>query len=115
MCRALTCEILKTIGFTTVHAAEDAEHALRTYDEHPEIRLVMTDLHMDGMDGLELANALRSRPTYPSPVVFVLSGDQQDQATSQRCHEAGVAAYICKPVHRANLQQMVQQWLPPDP
>jgi two-component system chemotaxis sensor kinase CheA len=60
-----------------------------------EIALVITDLEMPEMDGLELTQAIRARSDRSSlPVVIVTSrGDAEDR---RRGVEAGADAYIIK-------------------
>ncbi len=59
--------------------------------------LILLDISMPGMDGLELCHRLKGDPTTHSiPVIFVTAKDQeQDQERGLRC---GAADYITKPV-----------------
>ncbi len=64
MLRRLTCDILREEGYRAVPAADAAE-ALRAFEEE-EFDLLVTDFQMPGMNGVELARAVRDRnPHFP--------------------------------------------------
>ncbi|HEX8295976.1 MAG TPA: PAS domain S-box protein, partial [Chthoniobacteraceae bacterium] len=64
--------------------------------------LVVLDMHMPGMDGFELARAIKSDPRLRSPKVVVLTSlDRQNDADVLR--EMGVDAYLNKPLKNAPL------------
>ena len=75
--------------------ARDGAEALRVFGRDPLIKLVITDLEMPELDGLELTRAIRADPTRSSlPVVIVTShGSEEDQ---RRGIAAGADAYMAK-------------------
>src|ERR1700743_1021017 len=54
--RAYIAETLNALGYSTLQAGE-GEGALRLLREHPEVRLLLTDVVMPGMNGRQLAEA----------------------------------------------------------
>jgi DNA-binding NarL/FixJ family response regulator len=75
-----------------VEAGNGAE-ALTQLERHPDIELVLLDLHMPGMSGFDLLSELkRKRPALP---VVVLSSDET-RATVIDALERGATGYICK-------------------
>src|SRR5437879_8342097 len=64
--------------------------------------LAILDYHMPGMDGLELAQAIKADPALASVHVVILSSVSQrgHGATAQR---AGIAGFLTKPVRQAHL------------
>lgn len=63
LCR-LACDILRTEGYHAVPASS-ASQALAAF-EQDEFDLLVTNFHMPGMSGLELARAIRGRnPQFP--------------------------------------------------
>jgi nitrogen-specific signal transduction histidine kinase/CheY-like chemotaxis protein len=65
----LTVGMLQELGYATVSAVS-AEEALEQLDRHPDIALLLTDVIMPGMNGRQLADAVRvKRPGLP--VLFV--------------------------------------------
>lgn len=69
--RRFVVAVLRGAG-CLVHEAEDAETAIRLAEQHPGIRLLLTDVSMPGMDGDELAHALTQR--FPQMQVLLMSG-----------------------------------------
>ncbi len=92
--RELQRSILEAAGYQVVTARDGAE-ALRTVGRDPMIALVITDLEMPELDGLELTRAIRADPAHSSlPVVIVTShGSEEDQ---RRGIDAGADAYMAK-------------------
>jgi signal transduction histidine kinase/CheY-like chemotaxis protein/HPt (histidine-containing phosphotransfer) domain-containing protein len=65
-------------------------------------RLLITDMNMPDMDGLELIAAVRSRPALTATPVVVLSSEG-DRGDADRCRRLGVSALLYKPVRRREL------------
>jgi signal transduction histidine kinase/CheY-like chemotaxis protein len=73
-------------------------------------RLVLSDCHMPDRDGFDLIETMRGNPSFSRPVVLLLtSGDQAGDLA--RCRSLGVAAYLTKPVRRAELCAAVERAL----
>lgn len=79
-------------GIEIVEAGSGAE-ALAQLERHPDIDMVLLDLHMPGMSGFDLLSELKSR--FPSLPVVVLSSDET-RATVIDALERGATGYICK-------------------
>lgn len=90
-------------------AGNGAEGLERIRDERPD--LVLLDLVMPRMDGLELLERLRSelRPE-ERPYIIVLSGVSGD-VTVQRALRLGAAFYMVKPVNLAALEKRIHDRL----
>ena len=72
-CRETIAAMLSANGFSVV-IAEDGSEALRKIDHGVAFDLLLVDYAMPGMNGIELAEAVRARrPTVPA--VFVTGGD----------------------------------------
>ena len=92
--RELQRSILEAAGYR-VETARDGKAGLDRVTGDDEIALVITDLEMPEMDGLELTRAIRARGERSSlPVIVVTSrGDEEDR---RRGVEAGADAYVVK-------------------
>jgi two-component system chemotaxis sensor kinase CheA len=92
--RELQRSILEAAGYR-VETARDGKEGFERVSTDDEIALVITDLEMPEMDGIELTKAIRAHSTRSSlPVVVVTSlGDDEDR---RRGVEAGADAYIVK-------------------
>jgi CheY-like chemotaxis protein len=68
--------------------------------------VVLLDLSLPGMDGLELARTLRARPAATTPVLIALTGygEEQDRAASRA---AGIDHHLVKPVEIDELRRLL--------
>jgi len=78
-------------------SAADALHQLA----HHAVDLVLLDIHMPGLDGLELAKRLRQLQPVPPRVVFVTA----HAGHALQAFEIDAVDYLTKPVRRARLQE----------
>ena len=83
------------------HVVSDGGEALRTLDE---VELVLLDLHMPGIDGLETLTRIKQIDE-DMPVVMVSSVDVLDKVRS--CLTAGAFDYLLKPVDMSELYHTV--------
>ena len=79
------------------------EEALRNGDP---FRLILLDQQMPGLNGLDLASLVRSRPDLREIQMILLSSSLNRQE-SERADEIGVARALAKPVKRATLQEVI--------
>jgi DNA-binding NtrC family response regulator len=86
-------EILQEFG-AEVRQAESAEVALAQFDER-DWSLVVTDVRMPGMDGIDLLAQLKERS--PGTPILVMTGFA-DRRTIERAHESGALAVVNKPL-----------------
>lgn len=92
--RELQRSILEAAGYR-VTTARDGQEAWRMLLDDGSADLVVTDIEMPHMDGIELLQAIRARPALESlPVVVVTSRAGKDD--ERRGLEAGADAYISK-------------------
>ena len=93
MVRAMAVRALEQAGYTVL-AVESGDDALRMFEEQGErIRLVLTDVAMAGVDGLELGRRLAEiRPGLP---VLYMSGHPVDETARRGLHRGH--DFIAKP------------------
>jgi two-component system, chemotaxis family, sensor kinase CheA len=92
--RELQRSILETAGYPIV-TARDGRDALAVLDRDSQIALVLTDIEMPELDGMDLTRAIRANPARSSlPVVIVTSHGSDDER--RRGIEAGADAYMVK-------------------
>jgi CheY-like chemotaxis protein len=104
----LTRFLLEAGGFN-VQTAEDAEQALevlKTY--HP--LLILMDLQLPGMDGLELTRQLRANPVWSDVIIvaltaYAMKGDEENAMA------AGCDGYITKPVSTRTFASVVRGYM----
>jgi two-component system KDP operon response regulator KdpE len=86
---------LTTEGFTVVTASNGREGLCLAAAEHPD--LIITDISMPEIDGLQLVRQLRTQSEFESVPILVLTAfgpEQMDQAIN-----AGANRALNKPVH----------------
>lgn len=91
----MLAELLGVMGYQIV-TAPDGGTALKRYQQHRhEIALVITDLTMPQMNGIELTNALRALD--PQVKVMIVTGYQPD-ATTKKQLQGGEVRWLQKPI-----------------
>ena len=72
--------------------------------------LVISDIAMPGMTGIQLLEAMKNNPTVANvPVALMSSVDREPEA-----REAGCTAFIAKPFTIEDLLELLPQLVPPD-
>ncbi len=95
--------LLQALGHR-VQVAYSGQDALELFRAgKPDV--VISDLTMPGMDGYELARALRQEPSGQQAVIVVLSGYGQDQE-QEKARGAGFDYHLTKPASAADLRQL---------
>lgn len=79
-----------------VEKAASAEEALRKFQAGVKIDLLITDLNMPGMNGIELIREVRKLPAYKFvPILFLTTESQQSKKVEAKA--AGASGWIVKP------------------
>jgi len=106
--RQIISIILKSAGYKVVEAVSgnDAFSKMTGRD----FALVITDLRMPGMDGIEFIKQLRSESAYRSVPVIMLTSEFSDFKKSE-AEIAGVSEWIVKPFIRQQLLQSVRKFM----
>jgi CheY-like chemotaxis protein len=101
-------EILRSFGFV-VQQAHDALHAIELLQKTaPD--LILTDVMMPGMDGLEFIRHIRSDPKKSSIPTIVISAKARAEDI-QASKEAGADACLVKPFSARELSDVVHKFL----
>lgn len=100
--------ILKTIldseGYETYTAASGKEALAIARKIHPEI--VLTDLKMEGMDGIELLEAIPKEPFEPSIIIITAHGTISSAVEAVR---KGAFDYLTKPIDKDTLLLIIRR------
>ena len=87
--------ILSKAGYA-VEKAANAEEALRKFGGGIKADLLITDLNMPGMNGIELIKEVRKLPAYKfMPILFLTTESQQSRKLEAKA--AGASGWIVKP------------------
>jgi CheY-like chemotaxis protein len=92
-----------------VHTAGDAESALLILsDLRPD--LILMDVQLPGMDGLELARRLKSSPTHRDSCIVALTAYAM-KGDEEKALAAGCDGYLSKPIDTRTFPKLVATYL----
>lgn len=107
--RILLTEILRAIGVRNLYEAGDGAEALQLMRTHA-IDVVIADLAMEPIDGIEFTRLLRNAPDSPgqmTPVIMVTGHSTERRVKEAR--DAGANEFLAKPVTaRGVLERIVE-------
>ena len=111
--RQVALRQLQLLGLQA-EAASSGQQALALW-RHKPFALLLTDLHMPGMDGYELVHRLRAEeaPGERRPMLALTANALKGEAA--RALQAGMDDCLTKPITLAALHQALARWLGADP
>jgi CheY-like chemotaxis protein len=91
-------------------SAETGRDAIALLQAQPDVDVVLMDIMMPEMDGIDTMRAIRKFPQFNSlPIIAVtakaMKGDRE------KCIEAGAWDYLSKPVDTDQLLSVLRSWL----
>jgi len=104
----LAVKLLKDAGFAVITAGNGREALDRL--EQKEVDLVLMDIQMPEMDGLEAARHIRAQGKHADLPIIAMTAHAMAGDRS-RCLEAGMNDYLSKPVRQDLLIGMISRWL----
>ncbi|HMV98655.1 MAG TPA: PAS domain S-box protein [Acidobacteriota bacterium] len=103
--RSILRELMISWGMHS-EEAEDGLQALakleEARDEGRKFDFAILDLMMPGMDGFDLAHAIRANPAYESIKLILLTSFSQ-RGHGEKARQAGIATYLTKPIRQSQL------------
>ncbi|MBF0179712.1 MAG: PAS domain S-box protein [Magnetococcales bacterium] len=107
--RQVAVELLEANGLL-VSVAGDGEAALAQL-ERERFELVLLDLQMPGMDGFEVARAMRRDPRFGSLPILAMTAHAM-AGDRERCLDAGMNDHLAKPIDPDRLFEALVRWIP---
>ena len=105
-------EIRKGVySFDFALSGEEAIHLLKGR-EPPKVVLVLSDINMPGMTGIELLEEIRKH--WPDVGVFMITA-YGDQSTETKARNLGAARFLTKPVDFGRLKEDLAEMVELDP
>jgi PAS domain S-box-containing protein len=101
-------KLLTSVGFS-VRTAENGEAALRTWAEW-EPQLILMDVHMPVMDGLEATRRIRTTPRLRQPKIVALTASAMNH-DRQSAVESGADDFVAKPCREDELLETMRSLL----
>jgi two-component system chemotaxis response regulator CheY len=101
--RALLRALLNSAGIKEIAEASHGGSALQMLREHKS-DLVLSDLAMKPMDGLEFTRRVRNSDASPNPFVpIIMITGHTEKHRVEAARDAGVTEFLAKPITAANL------------
>lgn len=95
--------------FAFALSGEDALNFL--HDHHSEVILILSDINMPGMTGLELLSRIRHDYEKPPPVVMMITAYGDEENRSQAI-DRGANEFLTKPLDFTLLKDKLHTFLP---
>jgi CheY-like chemotaxis protein len=93
-----------------VEIARNGREALEHLRQHPGVDLVLMDIMMPVMDGLEATREIRKQPQFAKlPIIALTAKAMIDDR--EKCLEAGANDYIAKPLDVDKLLSLTRVWI----
>lgn len=107
--RVLLSEILRALGVKDIFEANDGAEGLQMMRNHA-IDIVMTDLSMQPLDGIDFVRLLRNSPDSPNqlcPVIMITGHSTFARVNEAR--DAGVNEFLAKPLTARGVVERIHQ------
>jgi CheY-like chemotaxis protein len=94
-----------------VEVGRNGFEAIEKLDQHPDIDLVLMDVMMPGMDGLEATRHIRTDARFTRlPIIAITAKAMKDD--QEQCLAAGASDYLAKPIDLSRLYSLLRVWMP---
>jgi two-component system chemotaxis response regulator CheY len=105
--RALIRAVIEDMGDFNIVEAGSGFEALKLLPTR-EFNLVITDVNMPDINGLELIHFIKSNPRY-SHIPLIIVSTERSEEDKKRGIALGAMSYITKPFKAQELQEVVRQ------
>jgi CheY-like chemotaxis protein len=98
------CDVVAFLGHTVEAVHDGATAVARVRERHPDV--VLCDIGLPGMDGYEVAKAIRAEPDLAGVRLVAVSGYAQPEDRA-RARQAGFDAHVAKPADPADIGRLL--------
>lgn len=107
--RKMVSFTLQPTGHRVIEAA-DGSQALELVRREP-VDLILSDINMPNMSGIELTRQIRALPQYSSTPIILLTTESEPQKKAEG-RAAGASGWIVKPFKQDQLLALINKVLP---
>ncbi|CAD5109629.1 response regulator [Zestomonas carbonaria] len=102
--------MLRSLGYQVSLVTDGAQAVHSASQKH--FAAILMDCRLPVMDGYEATRKIRELDEQAGPPIIALTANAL-QGDREACLQAGMNDYLAKPFKRADLQRVLQRWLPP--
>ena len=107
--REMLAAAVQVLDGVEVHTAVSGFEALKVLPRH-RFALIITDINMPDINGLELINFVKKNPHYREVPLFVVTTEGRDQ-DRERGLQLGANEYVVKPFTPDTIAELVRRYL----
>jgi CheY-like chemotaxis protein len=104
--------MLRSLGYQVSLVGDGAQAVHQVGQQH--YSAILMDCRLPIMDGYEATRQIRRLPGCAELPIIALTANAL-QGDREACLQSGMNDYLAKPFKRADLQRILQRWLPPRP
>jgi EAL domain-containing protein (putative c-di-GMP-specific phosphodiesterase class I)/DNA-binding NarL/FixJ family response regulator len=107
--------VLANLGYTSVILCDSGRAALESIDASSRPNIILLDLNMPEMDGIEFVRHLVER-YYTGSLILVSGEDERMLQTAEKlvqAHKILILGHLHKPVRPESLSLLLDKWTPP--
>ncbi len=108
--RAMLTSTLEALDDCRIVEASSGFEAMRLLPRE-KVDLVLTDINMPDINGLELISYMRNNPNYQDIPIIIIISTEGSQKDIERGKLLGANDYVVKPFDPATLQELLQKYL----
>lgn len=106
--RRIVRNLLKELGFSNVHEAEDGVDALNKLRTEGGFEFVVSDWNMPNMTGIDLLRAIRADASLKHLPVLMVTAEAKRENIIEAA-QAGASGYVVKPFTAATLDEKLKK------
>jgi two-component system, chemotaxis family, chemotaxis protein CheY len=111
MVRQMVAHTLVRAGFQVIESANGAEALAKLVASTTKVNLILTDVNMPVMDGIELIRRVRAHPVHRATPVLMLTSETQETKKKEG-RAAGANGWLTKPFNPDQMLQVVAKVAP---
>ena len=94
-----------------VTEANNGEHAFKKLSSHPDIDLIVCDINMPKMNGIEFCEAISKNPSFKKLPVIMLTTESHAKMVLRAKKTNVVRAWVIKPFDNEKFKQLIDKTL----
>ena len=110
MARLMVCQVVEDLGYHAVEAADGLEAIAQARYHEPS--LIILDILMPGLSGLDTLRELRADPKFESTPIIMLTVESKRNAIQSAISQQ-VSDYLIKPVDMKEMAKRIKKYMPP--